>query len=1052
MLRNVIVALLFSVLVASAQAATDDTNCVQFVDPFIGTGGGGNTFPGALVPWGMVSVSPHNDMRSPSGYKYGREWIYGFGHVQISGAGCSDLGNILLTATTGPLRTTEDGYRSHYADEVAQPGYYAVTLADHGIRAEATATTHAGMTRFTFPAGTDPARVLIDVSHALTPSKDGSVRVVSPTEVEGFDESGGFCGGHNLQNVYFVAQFSQPAVSSGTWNGAGPASHDEQHGSDIGAFAEFDGHAGVTVIVKVGISYVSIANARLNLQTEMPGWDFDAVRGLASAAWERELSPILVQGGTKAERTMFYTALYHVLIHPSVFSDVSGQYVTMGRGGVATADYVRYHVYSLWDTYRDVHPFLALVYPEEQRDMVRTMIGMWRESGWLPKWELAANETYVMVGDPAVPVIADTCLAGIGGLDQQAVYEAALKSCTQLQNNPLRPGLAEELKHGYVPYNPRGWDAGSVSVTLENCYADWSLAQLAKALGHEDVAVQMTERSHNYRNLYDPSTGFLRARLADGSWLTPFDPAHGERGYTEGTAWQYAFCEPHDPDGMAHLMGGPAEYVRKLQESIDNGQFTLGNEPDFDYPWMFTYFNAESWRTEKAVREAMERSFSPRPDGIPGNDDCGATSAWYVFAAMGFYPACPGSGQYRIGSPLFDRIEIKLDGNVYPGGGIVIEAPRKDPAGIYIQSATLNGKPYAKPYFTHADLVHGAHVAFTMGSRPAYWAGTPTAPSFAVQPQDRTVTEGAGVTFTAQADGSGPLAYQWQVNGHDVAETAAELTVPVVKLADDGTRYGVTVTSPAGQARSGDAVLHVTPDTTPPRLLTAEVVEGANDRVRVLFSEPLAADSATLAHFAVSGSVSVAGVKLDGSVAILTTSASAPGAAPTLSVKDVRDRSAAGNVLASAEVPIVPQGTGLRAEYFSGRNFSDSVVRRTDPNIDFNWGVSPPAPGMGHEYWSARWTGYLRAPVTGDYAFETLSDDGIRLWVDGKLLVDAWFDQSARDLIGGSSIHLQAGQECTIKVEYYNNSYTAVARLYWTPPGGQERVLPGNYLFTDGDR
>jgi predicted alpha-1,2-mannosidase len=710
------------------------------VDPFIGTGGGGaatpisggpgNTFPGALVPFGMVSVSPHNDLHAPSGYRAGAPRLYGFGQVHLSGVGCPDLGNILVAATTGALKTTAAGYASRYANEVAWPGYYKVDLADSSVRAEATATTRAGLLRFTFPARHGDANLIVDVGHALARSVAGRVRIVSDDELEGWDKSGGFCGMDNRQTVHFVARFSKPARARGTFRGATPSAREAEEGTDLGAWLRFDTAAGEPILVKLGISYVSVENARANLDREIPGWDFDGVRRAAGQAWTEALSRIRVVGGSHAERTRFYTALYHMLIHPNVFSDANGDYPSMRNGSIRRAEgYTRYSVFSLWDTYRLEHPFLALVYPERQLDMVRSMIEMYREGGWLPKWELAGNETHVMVGDPAAIVIADSWLRGVRGFDVDTAWEAVRKHASTGAGNDIRPGAAAYLRWGFIPEDDHDgeWVFGSVSTALEYALADWALARFADGLGHKAEAAAWRKRAGAYQRYFDPALDLLRPRNRDGSWLTPFDPRalccdkpwpeSGGPGFVEGNAWHYTFFVPHDLAGLERLFGGPAAFVDRLQTFFEQGMFSLGNEPDLGFPYLFTVVDGEAWRTQRLVRELLGR-FGDGPSGLPGNDDAGVLSAWYVWSAIGLYPLCPASNEYAIGSPLFERVTLSLSPRFHRGGSFTIDTANQSPSSPYVRAAWLDGAPHHGSRLDHERLVRGGTLLLDMSPEP----------------------------------------------------------------------------------------------------------------------------------------------------------------------------------------------------------------------------------------------------------------------------------------------------------------------------------------------
>jgi predicted alpha-1,2-mannosidase len=716
---------------------------VHWVDPFIGTAKGGNTFPGALVPWGMVSVSPHNDLRAPSGYVYGRPFLYGFGHVHLSGTNCPDLGSVLIAATVGEVAPDPEKFKSPYDSEAAAPGYYRVHLRNGDITVETTATTRAGMSRFAFPARKDDANILIDTSHRLTTDPPGApnpfvsrVRIVSLSEAEGSAQSGDFCSPltGNRQTVYFVVKFSKPAVRTGTWREGVVQDQKEQEGNegkDAGAYFRFSIGPGETVTAKVGISYVSIQNARMNLEAEMPDWDFNAVRAAASKAWDDELSKILVTGGTADEKKMFYTALYHALLQPSVFSDINGQYKGMGPSGVRKAEgYTRYSFFSLWTTYRTLHPFLGLVYPERELDMAKSLVEMSREGGWLPRWELAGEDTGVMVGDPAVPVLLDTYRQGLTAFDTEAGYQAAVKSLTPSKDNKVYGGLASLLKYGYIPKDDESRDLvwGSVSTTMDYGYDYWCLAQWAKDLGHDADYTKYSKRTDFYRNLADPQTGFFRPKERDGSWWGPFDPlalccdknwaGSGGPGFVEGNAWQYLFDVPYDMDNLKLLMGGDDAFVERLQEFFDKGYYDATNEPDLSWPYLFDYVPRQAWRTQRQVREIMAKAYGTGPDGIPGNDDTGTLSSWYLFSALGFYPVCPGSDLYQIGSPLFKEVTIKTNKEIYPGGQLILKTVNDSDRNVYVQSLLIDGLDYKKAFLDHDTLVYGKTLVFRMGSQP----------------------------------------------------------------------------------------------------------------------------------------------------------------------------------------------------------------------------------------------------------------------------------------------------------------------------------------------
>jgi predicted alpha-1,2-mannosidase len=736
--------------------------CVEYVNAFIGTSAvgnaiigttsGGNTHPGAVRPFGMVSLNPHNDCNAPNGYFFGRPYIYGFGHVHMSGVGCPDLGNVVIMPGKGAIKTNPEGYKSAYRNEVAYPGYYKVDLIDDDVKAEMTTTLRSGISKYTFNKGSDSSNILIDLSQGIfpklvsNPPKEGHLKIINDNEIEGYNYSGDFCHGKSFQAVYFVARFSKKASTYGFWKDSIVSAFKagdtfktaEVDGKSFGAFFSYKTKPGEEIYIKVGISYVSTENARLNLDTEQAGWDFQKIKTESSQEWEHALSKIEVTGGTEKQKTIFYTGLYHMLFHPNVFSDVNGDYQAMrpypshALNGIKKSAFTRYTVFSLWDTYRNVHPFFSLVYPSRQLDMVKTLIEMGAESGRLPKWELAGGETFTMVGDPALPVIADTYIKGIKNFDTGKAFRVMQKNADTTEDSKptIRPGLRSYLHYGYIPQNDtREWLWGPVSTTLEYNFADWSLAQFAQAIGQPKAHDAYLKRSLFYKNYYDSVTGFLRPKNKDGSFFSPFKPdtlqgtdlkfkGAGGAGFVEGNAWHYQFFVPHDIDGLKVLMGGDKQFVSKLQNSFDRNKYVLCNEPDMAYPFLFDYVAGEGWRTQREVSKQLETHFGTGPDGLPGNDDCGTLSGFYVFAAMGFYPACPASEIYQVCSPVFDKITIHLDTDFYKGSKFVIQLKNNTQKNRYIQSVALNGLPYNKQFIDHKDIVNGGLLEFVMGAKP----------------------------------------------------------------------------------------------------------------------------------------------------------------------------------------------------------------------------------------------------------------------------------------------------------------------------------------------
>ena len=715
------------------------TGLVSFVNPFVGTSNFGATNPGALLPNGMMSVSPFNVSGSARNTwdKDSRWWstpyssdncyLTGFSHVNLSGVGCPDMGAVLVMPTAGELEVDYTKYGSLYEDEMAEPGYYSVVLSDYGIQAEVTATLRSSIERYTFPEGR--AKILLNLGEALTNETGAFVRRVSDTEVEGMRLCGGF-GYTNPQAVipqYFVLRLSKVPSSAGFFKKQPPMQAEaawdayagkykvytqyfgEMGGDDIGCWFSFDTREGESICVQVGVSFVSCANARENLEAEQDGFNFDSVRLRALDAWESALSRIRVDGGTEEQRQVFYTSLYHALIHPNILNDVNGEYPLFRKGGTGRVEngHDRYTVYSLWDTYRNVHQLLTLVYPEKQLDMVRSMVDMYKESGWMPKWELYGTETYIMEGDPAIPIIADSYLKGITGFDVEAAYEAFLKSA-ETPGNPLRPDNVPYNEKGYIPLGFFAADFSgdnSVSHALEYYVADAALSRLAAALGRNEDALKYRMRSLGYRHYYSAESGTMRPLEADGSFLEPFNPRQGENfepvpGFHEGSAWNYTFYVPHDIEGLAKLMGGPKAFCEKLQRVFDEGLYDPANEPDIAYPYLFSRFRGYEDRTAKIVDALLEKYFRVAPDGIPGNDDTGTMSAWAVFSMMGLYPDCPGEPAYTLTTPTFDKVVI--------GDTITLSKT----SGRRIRGIRAGGRALSGRRISHEDLIKAKNIEF----------------------------------------------------------------------------------------------------------------------------------------------------------------------------------------------------------------------------------------------------------------------------------------------------------------------------------------------------
>lgn len=715
---------------------------VDYVNAFIGTTNFGTCNPGAVCPNGLMSVVPFNVMGSADNtydkdarwwstpYEYTNSFFTGFAHVNLSGVGCPDLSSLLLMPTTGKLDVDYHNYGSKYEGETASPGYYSTFLTKYKVKAEATATPRSGLSRFTFPKG--ESNILLNLGEGLTNESGAFMRRVGDREIEGMKVLGTFC--YNPQAVfpiYFVMRVSKAPKTVGYWKKQRPMTGVEAEwdpdqgknklytkynreiaGDDIGAWFTFETEENEQIEVAMGVSFVSIANARENLEKEQHGRHFEAIHQEARTRWNDDLGRILVEGGTDEQKTVFYTGLYHTLIHPNILQDVNGEYPQMEGDKVMSTKGNRYTVFSLWDTYRNVHQLLTLVYPERQMDMVHTMLDMYREHGWLPKWELYGRETLTMEGDPSLPVIVDTWMKGLRDFDINLAYEAMYKSATLPgKDNLMRPDNDDYMAKGYVPLMEQ-YD-NSVSHALEYYIADYSLATLAEALGKKDDAKMFYKRAMGYKNYYSKEFGTLRPILPDGTFYSPFDPKQGENfepspGFHEGNSWNYTFYVPHDVTGLAKLMGGKKKFIDKLQMVFDKGYYDPANEPDIAYPYLFSYFKGEEWRTQVLVKQLLAKYFTTKPDGIPGNDDTGTMSTWAVFSMMGFYPDCPGVPEYTLTTPTFDKITIKLDPKYHGRDSLVITKEGTTELIDYIRMGDKN----CGYRINHNDLIKAGSLTF----------------------------------------------------------------------------------------------------------------------------------------------------------------------------------------------------------------------------------------------------------------------------------------------------------------------------------------------------
>ena len=734
-------ALLLAAACSPSQPAAE-SDFTRFVDPKIGTGGHGHVFVGANVPFGMVQVGPTSIPQEwdwVSGYHRSDSTVIGFSHTHLSGTGIGDLFDVTVMPVVGEVtyaRGTEDDPSSglwSYADrtrEIARPGYYSVPLTRYGITAEMTATSRVGLHRYTFPAS-DAAAVVFDLENGGCWDKatDTGFRFSDDsTRISGWRYSTGWA---KDQKVYFVAEFSKPARGIAYLH---PGEMDDSKMPRIAARyarVDFDTEEGEQLLVKVALSPVSVEGAEANLAAELPGWDFEATAAAADKAWNDELSKVKITTEDETAKRIFYTGLYHTMVAPSVFCDVNGDYRGSDYEIHRAPGFTNYTTFSLWDTYRAAMPLMTILHPERMPDIVQTMLHIADEQGRLPVWHLWGNETDCMVGNPGIPVVADAIVKGIEGFDREKAFEAIRKTA-------MDPGRGNGLRmeHGYIPcdlFNE------AVAYDMEYALADGAAARAAEALGRTEDAKYFTERSHSYRNYFDPATRFMRGRDSKGGWRTPFNPfasTHRADDYCEGNAWQYTWLAPHDVKGLEGLFGSRAKMIEKLdslftvssvieggETSPDIsgliGQYAHGNEPSHHILYLYTMLG-QPWKTADKVREVLTTLYHDRPDGLSGNEDVGQMSAWYVLSSLGMYEVEPAGGRYWFGIPLFDRAEVKV-----PGGVFVVAAKNNTPENRYVQRITLDGKPYDKPYITHGEVMRGGVLEFEMGPGPALWYDAP---------------------------------------------------------------------------------------------------------------------------------------------------------------------------------------------------------------------------------------------------------------------------------------------------------------------------------------
>jgi len=754
--------ILFAIFFASIFSiqAQNHKSYIEYVNPFVGTKNMGHTYPGATVPFGMVQLSPETDTvqfetngkyngdvyKYCSGYQFDDNTIVGFSHTHFSGTGHSDLGDFLIMPTVGDLKLNpgtsknpDSGYRSRFSHdiEVAEPAYYKVLLKDYNILAEHTATNRVGFHKYTFPES-DKSHIILDLISGIYNHKEKNVwtfvRVENDTLITGYRQTNGWA---RTKTVYFAMVFSKPfyqyghkkydnSIYKGFWRKFDETKNfPEMAGKNIRAYFDFKTKKDEEIKIKFALSSVSTEGALKNLKFEIPNWDFEKVKTESQNEWNKELSKIEVEMMNKKDMETFYTALYHSFLGPITYMDVDGAYRGLDQNIHYAKDFTNYTVFSLWDTYRALHPLFNIIQPKRNSDMVESMLEHYNQSvhKMLPVWSHYANENWCMIGYHSVPVIADAMVKGnLKDIDHNKLLEA----CETTAKNKYYDGLDYYMQMGFVPDDK---NSSSVSKTLEYAYDDWCIAQVAKNVDEKKVYNEFISRSQNFINVYDEKIGFMRPKFSDGNWKQDFNTlsTHGQ-GFIEGNAWNYSLYVPHQPEQMIEMMGGENKFVQHLDSlftmHIDDehfegteditrdgiiGNYVHGNEPGHHIPYLYNWTN-KPWKTQERVRMIMETMYSNTVDGLCGNDDAGQMSAWYVFSALGFYPVCPGSDQYAIGSPLVMNAKLNLEN----GNKLIIEVKNQKPENVYVEKVVINGKELKRNYLIHSDIVGNNRIIFYM--------------------------------------------------------------------------------------------------------------------------------------------------------------------------------------------------------------------------------------------------------------------------------------------------------------------------------------------------
>ena len=754
------IAALFTICVSYSQVKPR----FSYIRPLIGTAKMGHTFPGATVPFGSVQLSPDTDTIAYekdrkyngkvyeycAGYQYADKTIVGFSHTHFNGTGHSDLGDFLVMPTVGKLQLNpgtadhpENGYRSKFShdNEVAQANYYRVKLDDHNIIAEMTTSQRVGFHQYTFPKS-DQAHIILDLMANIYNHEEKNiwtyVRVENDTLITGYRQTQGWA---RTRTVYFAMSFSKPIKSYGVKNYDTETIYQgfwrkfdqsknfpEAAGPKLKMYFDFDTNEGEKIKIKFALSPVSSAGALANMKAEIPHWDFEKVKSDGQNLWEKELDKITVETINEKDKVNFYTAMYHAFINPTVYMDVDGQYKGLDQNIHKAENFTNYTTFSLWDTYRALHPLFNLVQPKRNSDMIKSMLAHYDQSVHhaLPVWSHYANENWCMIGYHSVSVIADAIAKGNDDFDTKKALEAAISSSNMFYND----GIGDYVKMGYVPEDRSG---ASVSKTLEYAYDDWCIAQIADKLGQNDVHETYWRRSQNFYNVFDKKSGFMRPKLADGTFKKEFDPldTHGQ-GFIEGNAWNYSLYVPHHVAKLTELNGGKERFSQHLDslftmqlpdkyfantEDITRdgiiGNYVHGNEPSHHVAYLYDYLG-QSWKTQERVRMILRKMFHSGPDGLSGNDDAGQMSAWYIFSSLGFYPVAPGSDEYAIGSPLVKKATLKFEN----GKTLIISAENQSEKNVYVNKIELNGNEIPIGFIKHSQLINGGELTFYMSSKP----------------------------------------------------------------------------------------------------------------------------------------------------------------------------------------------------------------------------------------------------------------------------------------------------------------------------------------------